>query len=409
MIKRTLFSILFCSTLGAQSGIDLTVNFQSYVKYYVSSVDLNTGSSNVPIFQATLENYAYPADTVGIPIIVDFKVEVDSDVLGLNNEIFVWASTDPFLLRAPIFLSNQDLTMDTREIYDSEGNRVDFSVTIHEQIANDDIMDLLNIVVQTGRLPNGYYKMTLSVWNEDHSIVLDSKEEILVVTNPTQLQLVSPGGALPDTSQNEIYTSFPIFQWDSDPCMTPEGCDYYIRVAEFIPEVHASVEQAIESTTRLPLNQSEGYAHVGPGVTSYQYPVSGAGDLNPGGIYVWQVKKAINTTEGAEEILSEIFAFKIIDFTNQDAGGDEPQSETSSTNPTMMALRTLIGDTEYLQLFEPGGALEGFSSTDHITIDGVAVEISDIQSLFSQGVPVVDSLGTTTYHELEVLSMEVTE
>jgi len=375
----------------------------------VSSVDLTTGSSNVPIFQATLENDAYPADTVGIPIIVDFKVEVDSDVLGLNNEIFVWASTDPFLLRAPIFLSNQDLTMDTREIYDSEGERVEFSVTIHEQIANEDIMELLNITVQTGRLPDGNYKMTLSVWDENHSVILDSKEEVLVVTNPTQLQLVSPGGALADTSQNEIYTSFPVFQWDSNPCMTPEGCDYFIRVAEFIPDVHASVDQAIESTTRLPLNQSEGFALVGSGVISYQYPASGAGDLEPGGIYVWQVKKSMNTTEGGEEIFSEIFAFKIIDFTNQDAGGDEPQSETSSTNPTMMALRTLIGETEYLQLFAPGGALEGFSSTDNITIDGISINVSEVQSFFSQGVPVVDSLGTTTYHELEVLSMEVTE
>ena len=117
----------------------------------------------------------------------------------------------------------------------------------------------------------------------------------------------------------------------------------------------------------------------------------------------------MNTTEGGEEIFSEIFAFKIIDFTNQDAGGDEPQSETSSTNPTMMALRTLIGETEYLQLFAPGGALEGFSSTDNITIDGISINVSEVQSFFSQGVPVVDSLGTTTYHELEVLSMEVTE
>ena len=100
--------------------------------------------------------------------------------------------------------------------------------------------------------------------------------------------------------------------------MTGEsGCKYFIRVAEFKSQEHSSMDQAIESVTRLPLDQSLGFEPVGFGVTTFQYPTDG-GDLEAGKIYVWQVRKDLTTTSGTEQLLSDIMSFKVKDFTSSE-------------------------------------------------------------------------------------------
>lgn len=402
-MKRIIPILLTLLAYGT-AQVNLDVQFTPYVTYYISSIDLNTGESNLPIFSGELSTNADSSY-----VALEFEIQVTSEILDLDNETLIRAYVEPFYLRAPIFITNQDLTLNTRELYDVNGVQVPIHVRIDEQIAIDEADALINSIIQLGKLPNGVYRFSVRVIDGfDESTVLTQEQDVLSVTSPTELQLISPGGVLADTSLNEVFTSYPVFQWESDPCNVPGGCDYYMRVAEFDPEEHESMEQAIDSQTRLPLDQSEEWYFVGSGMFSFQYPVTGAGDLEAGEVYVWQMKKDLATTSGVNEIMSELYAFKVKDLSG---GGDETTGgdEGSDTSPEALALQAAIGAGTYSELFGPGAPLENYHLTGLITLDGQEIDMATIQSWFSQGIPATDSTGATIYEIPEIISVEVSE
>ena len=389
------------------SQIKFDVSWTPYVTYYLSMVDINTGESNMPIFLAELSRESGAPDSVGVDI--EFEIIIASEALGVNNETLVKVeTTQPIFLSAPIHLTNMDLNLASDQIFDDYGNNIPLHLDITEQLDIAAAEDMFSAIVQTGQLPNGVYTFRVIATAENGQQII--KEDILNIANPFMLQLVSPGGMLADTTLNEVYTSFPVLQWESDPCnyidpTTEEsGCQYYIRLAEFISDEHSSMGQAIESVTRLPLDQSQGFEQVGFGVSTFQYPTD-AGDLVPGKIYVWQVRKDITTTSGTEEIFSDIMAFKVKDFTST----ERSESSGDDTSPAGMALRSLIGDELVNRLFGDGGDANGMIPNGTITLDGESVDISFIQSIVSMGIATEDENGNETYRAIQIRSVEVSE
>lgn len=389
------------------SQIKFDVSWTPYVTYYLSMVDINTGESNMPIFLAELSRESGAPDSVGVDI--EFEIIIDSEALGVNNETLVKVeTTQPIFLSAPIHLTNMDLNLASDQIFDDYGNNIPLHLDITEQLDIAAAEDMFSAIVQNGQLPNGVYTFRVIATAENGQQII--KEDILNIANPFMLQLVSPGGMLADTTLNEVYTSFPVLQWESDPCNYTDpttgesGCQYYIRVAEFKSDEHSSMDQAIESVTRLPLEQSQGFEPVGYGVTTFQYPTD-AGDLEPGKVYVWQVRKDLTTTAGTEKILSDILAFKVKDFTSAGTG----ESISEDTSPTGMALQSLIGDDLSSRLFGSGGEASGMITNGTITLNGESVDVSYIQSLLSVGIVIEDDDGSESYRPIEIISVEVSE
>ena len=405
IIQRLVFSLLGVTTSFSQ--IEFDVNWTPYVTYYLSMVDINTGESNMPIFMAELRRQDDAPDQVDVDI--EFEIIIDSDVLDVDNETLVKVeTTQPLQLTEPIFISNMDLNMSTDALFDISGNPVTLNLDISQQMDLTDAEQMMSVIVQTGQLPNGIYtfRVTATATNGQQIV----REDILNISNPTLLQLMSPGGILADTTINEVYTTYPVFQWESDPCnyVDPNsgesGCEYYIRVSEFKSEEHSSIDQAIESVTRLPLDQSAGFERVGYGFTTFQYPTDG-GDLEPGKVYVWQIRKDLVTTSGTEQALSDIMAFKVKDFTsstNEDVGSED-------TTPVGMLLRTIIGEDLANRMFGSGGQVSNMVANGNIFLNGENVDISLVQSLVSSGVLVEDEDGNETYRPMEVISVEVSE
>jgi len=382
------------------SQIEVDVTWTPYVTYYLSMFDINTGESNMPIFLAELRRGSNAPETVNIN--VEFEIIIDSDVLGVNNQTLAKVETiQPLPITAPVRLSNMDLNLSTDQVFDDSGQPLSLSIGVTEKIDASEMEEMFNAIVQTGRLPDGIYTFRIIITTEDGQQIIE--EDVLNISNPSVHQLITPGGSLADTSINEVYTSFPIFQWESDPCNIATDCEYFIRVAEYNPQEHSSIDQAIESITRLPLNQSQGYESVGFGATTFQYPTD-AGDLEPGKIYVWQVKKDLITTSGTEELLSDILVFKIKDFSPL-----ESQSSQNNTSPADIVLRSLIGDDMLDQIFGSGGEGEGSVANGNITLNGDAVDISFVQNLISMGVSILDEDGNENFRPLEILSIEVSE
>ena len=235
--------------------------------------------------------------------------------------------------------------------------------------------ELLSAVITTGKLADGNYtfRVTIKSGLKGNLSITDDIMETVQVTSSTSLNLISPGGELADSLQNIIFSPYPIFQWDTNPC---QGCESFIRVAKFDPNLHSSINEAINDITVLPVNQSENWKSAGF-ATNYQYPFTDAIDLEPGSIYVWQVQKKLPTTEGIEAFTSPIFAFKVVNFENT-------SSQFQPLHPVLQQLKDVLGEQQFQSYFGPDSELIEFEPNGTYQIDGIEVSVDEIIKLMNE-------------------------
>ena len=362
--------IFFFNILKSQS-ISLSGEIFEYATYYISSFDFSTGGTNVQIFRYELSSDQYP--TV---VKVRFTSSMLSPSLGIDNEqTIISIETNPFQIQAPVILDNRDISSETTTIFDQDippnpielgGNVIDFL----DPLQADAIMQS---IFATGQIADGEYTFEIVILS-DNDQVLASDSRTFLVESPVSISLESPGGVLSDTLDNIVYSTFPIFQWFSQSC---NGCNSFIRVSKFNPEVHSSVEEAIEDQRVLPFDQSEEWYSI-DNVNSFQYPPSDAYPLEDGNIYCWQIMKTIPTTSGPEQMLSSIYSFMI----NQ--SGVANTNTNNSINTLLVALEQVLGQDQFNALFGSGNDLEDFIPTGQIEINGVNVDESSLNYLLNQ-------------------------
>ena len=377
IIMRTLLKtlIILLSTLGSfqtvrGQNVDLNGEIFEYATYYVNNFDLNTGATNVQIFRYQLSSPEYP-----IQVKVLFKASVLAPTIGINSEqTIIEVETDVFNLQAPIILDNRDISSETSIIYDMDSppNSISLSGQVIERLDPSQADAILQSIITTGKIADGEYTFLVNIISEDDQILASDSKTILV-QSPVSITLESPAGALSDTLDNVIYTTFPIFQWFSQMC---NGCNTYIRVAPFNSELHSSMEDAMEDQRVLPFDQTEEWYEI-DNVNSFQYPFSGAYPLEEGSVYCWQVMNTMPTTSGTEEMTSTIAAFKI-----GESGNIEMQEMTSSS--LLMILRQALGDDQFNAYFGSGNDLQGYNPTGLIEVNGVTVDESSLNYLLNQ-------------------------
>ena len=288
-------------------------------------------------------------------------------------------------MEAAFRLDNRDFNLNNSQIYyingevvkNINGNYIKFE--LGESLSNEKLEDLLGVIVIVGRLPNGIYDFTLklSEFSNGQSDIIKNKP--IIITTPTTLNLIYPGGALIDTAQNLVYTPYPVFQWSTETCLT---CGLFIRVAEFNPESHSSVEEAIEDLTNLPLDQTSGWEAVETG-TSFQYPVIGARDLQAGKLYAWQIKKELPSTLGIDAYLSPISIFKLADpSASQNIFGSGGAQSLSV--PVLIALKDLLGIENFNTYFGNDGDLTSYLPSGTYQINNESAVSSDILQIIDQ-------------------------
>ena len=376
-IMRTLLKtlIILLITIGSfqnarGQSVDLNGEIFEYATYYVNNFDLSTGATNVQIFRYQLSSPEYP-----IQVKVLFKASVLAPTIGINSEqTIIEVQTDVFDLQAPIILDNRDISSETSIIYDMDSppNSISLSGQVIERLDPSQTDAIIQSIITTGKIADGEYTFLVNIMSEDDQMLASDSKTILV-QSPVSITLESPAGALSDTLDNVIYTTFPIFQWISQMC---NGCNTYIRVAPFNSELHSSMEDAMEDQRVLPFDQTEEWYEI-DNVNSFQYPFSGAYPLEEGSVYCWQVMNTMPTTSGTEEMTSTIAAFKI-----GESGNIEMQEMTSS--PLLMALRQALGDDQFNAYFGSGNDLQGFNPTGLVEVNGVTVDESSLNYLLNQ-------------------------
>ena len=372
VIAIILFFIVKESVCAQSIDINVQGEIYEYATYYVSSFDVSSGATNVQIFNYSLESSTYP-----VYIKIRFKATIISPGLGINSDAtIVEIETDPFLIQDGLNLDNRDLSSEITFLSDNSGNQIELKGRLVDVLDPALSEAIMQTILTSGKLSDAQYKFSVSVFGgleEDNLSNVFNDSKTFVIQSQIPLTLEYPGGALSDTTDNLLYTSFPIFQWSSGPPVS--SAQTFIRVAQFDPVSHSGLEDAINDQRVLPASQSEEWELI-DNVNSYQYPFSGSYPLDPGNIYCWQVKISLPTTAGNEDILSPIFAFKI---------GQAGTIETSNivSNPLLMMIQQTLPD-QFNNYFGPGRELEGYLPSGQIEINGVTVGPSVVNNLLQQ-------------------------
>ena len=372
--------LLNISSVFGQNTIMVTelVSPDAIVIFYVGDFNFTNASANPLIFKYRLSARTYPAK---MKIVFGMTATVPS--LGLNNEEIFFVETDSFRIENPVIISNREIDESTSTITDVTGQTVNFNVIETRQLEGALQDDLVESVTQSGKLPAGKYILFFKVTSSSADVDNNFEDKIIDITNPTTLDLVGPGGFL--SEEFEIFTLFPIFQWES------QGCEYAIRVSQYDPLIHSSVEEALNDISNLPFPDDGSYfaGDDGEGLesTTLQYPLSGAKQLEYGKTYVWSVKKTCITTAGEEERNSDIYAFKIANITG---GGDDSGAGITGgviTDPVIAALQTIFGDV-FEAIFLGDGELAGYTIVSNILLNdetATAGAVSDLAEKMLSG------------------------
>ena len=373
-ISRALFFVCFLAYLPVKAqNVTLTGTIYDYATYYVSSFDPQTGASDFQLFRYTLSSDSYP-----VWVKVTFRATMVSPALGIDTEATILdLYTSPFQLDNDIILDNRDLSTTTTQLNDVTGAPIDLSIFIQDVIDVADLNAMLSSIMTTGRLADGNYTFQFGVASGSNKGAVESasptfETRIITVESPSSINLEYPGGSLSDTSSTGIFTTYPLLVWSSSGCNT---CASFVRVAEFNPSVHSSMDEAIQDERRLPFDQAQEWKSIGI-VNSYQYPLSGSLPLEYGKVYVWQVKHELTTTAGSDELLSPIYAFRI-----EDVGSG---TTSTSYHPIIQTLKQVLSEDQFNSIFGSSAVLDGFSPSGTYRINGDSDDLSAAISLLNQ-------------------------
>ena len=348
--------VLSKEPLNAQATLD--GQFFEYTSYYLSNFNVNTGESDVPLFRYRIHSDSYPIYTK-----IWFRASLLSPSLGLDNrETLTEIESNVFQMMDDIIIDNRNFSSNTSSLLDEANppNIVNVMIRTLDSINPSNFESVTSAIMASGKLPDGEYRFELKLYSglSEFDVLLTSQDsKSIIVESPSGINLESPGGVLSDTLFNSIYTTYPVFNWNKGNC---NNCNTFIRLAEFKKEYHSSLGEALQDERMLPFNQADQWYKLSD-ISTFQYPTSDARPLEYGKIYVWQVKAEISTTNGYEDELSSIYAFKI--------SNPSESAKVKTQNINQQNLIKALGEDQYNALFGVDGPLTGYSITNKIILN----------------------------------------
>jgi hypothetical protein len=220
---------------------------------------------------------------------------------------------------------------------------------------DESLQELTDTILQIGRLPIGIYTFTVTAEDQRQNLQVSDSQQI-VVSNPTTLELISPGAPV---GGNECFVQFgplPQFKWDSS------ADQFLITVCEALP-TNSSPEEVMQNEPRLQRMVQRNIDFFGS--PSFMYP-SGGLPLEFGKTYYWQIHAIIGSASGEVRLPSEIWCFQISALGNP--GGDL----------LLQQLFSLLNSNEFAALFSDGGPLHGFKPTGEVMLNGRRMDLSQL-------------------------------
>ena len=343
------------------------------VAFYLGAIDVNTGSSNVLLFDYSVSTEDQNCYNGQESLFLHFNISIYSPQLGFNEfEEFLKSTFKLSKISNGLRFRNTDMNFDTNSIPGAESERLEY--TLGGNSTDNDVQTIINLIMQSGKIPNGTYIFDAILTIDENGEEISRVSKQIDVYEPQYINVISPGGSLSDTLSTVVYNPYPVFSWESDNC-TSSNCNIGIRVCEFDPNHHSNLADAMESSSLLPVNQSDYFFRLDSTATSFQYPILGAESLLEGKYYVWQLKRSYQTTVGEESLFSDIFVFKLHSF----------QGNTVTTSTNLEVIKGILGEDQYRGFFGSNGELTSYTSEiSLITLDGEEIPISQLYEILSK-------------------------
>lgn len=375
-ITGLLFGIILTQAFAQECDLNTyrinDVYFNDYIlSYYISSFYGNSGKSKVKLFEYQITSDDPFCQNQTLYLSFDFKVH--SPDLGFASfESFYSGTIIIDNIDNELYFGNNHISYEAPPIQNTQFNLIDYFGP--DSFANDQAETLISFVSQAGRLPNGKYLFQFKLFadNDFNANPIHYSSKTIDVDVPIVLDLLSPGGGHSAIDDNFIYSTYPLFNWYADFC---PNCQMGIRICEYDPDKHNSLNEAIQDASHLPFKQNTEYHTVSSLTNSFQYPAAGSISLEAGKLYVWQIRRSYETSVAAIHDFSPIFIFEI----------RKPEGSKKDISGSYFdVLKSIIGKEKFDLWFSSGGELERFNiQGDTILIDGEEVSVETLYSILS--------------------------
>lgn len=361
ILKALTVLLLISRTTGASAQVTVTQSFVSnsaFEVFFLKDFDINSAASGPPIFLLTIKN-----DTQQRRATISLTLQ--SKTFG---RFLFEGETIPFDLGP-----SQMLTLTSNDIITNTGQyRLD-----DFRINREDIKDLLDNILATGKLPSDIYTFNVLVKDVNQGPVSVPVTFDIRVSNPKRIDIIGPGNRVTGRVRDcePVFSNVPQFRWDSR-----------MKVFRFILAEYApgeDPENALNTEPRFTRIFVIGNGSRRVSLTardlgfndvieqlpsnSFQYPASGTSlPLKPGKTYVYQLVGLVNSSSGFFTAPSEIYCFKIPKLSQLGAGRQQFD----------LILRNLL-ESDYEKLFGENGELAEYQPTG-MTMDGKEVTLTEI-------------------------------
>lgn len=330
------------SPAGAQVTADLQL-IPSQI-YYISDFDINGTGAAADLFNLTINNAG-----AAMPARLRIFMTSDRSALPIVDGL-VQATLNP---------GGQTLTY--RNFRGLNAQVISFTYNV------DAVGQITDAVLRTGRLPSGTYYITVQVLSANTGQLLATDTAVLVITNPTTLDLISPGQLAGGAECPLIFSNLPQFTWNSD------ADRFLLTICEKLPS-NSSPEDVMQNPPRFQriLNRGADFW----GTPSFLYP-SSALPLQPGRIYYWQITALTTSTSGEVRLPGEIWCFQV----QNDMGG----GNRALMLQELLSLLASLGWDDLQDLFAPGAPLEAHLPTGRVIINGRIVDVNELFAMLRGG------------------------
>ncbi|MGD9486488.1 MAG: hypothetical protein AB7W47_00550 [Calditrichaceae bacterium] len=287
ILKSFVAAIILLSFSFSEAQVNLNIRLLDtdvYKTVYLSDLDLMQTGKGKRLFEVDIINSG--------PAIPNSRMEIritrDSDPLFLaKSRDFTIPAGGPYSTDNIVLINNQ---------FDFNGQS---PVRFYESGVKEAGNDLQRDLLSSGRLPVGNYNLRIDIFTPTGNFHDD--KIFFSITNPSLVQLVTPGNLIGYGSPEEIYMEFPLFQW-----IGTSG-DYQVLVFE--------KRRGLQTIDDI-LNMTPSWASERISSLSVQYPAIGALPLEFGKTYYWLVRSFIPTSAGEDALFSEVWQFKLMDPSN---------------------------------------------------------------------------------------------
>jgi hypothetical protein len=339
--------------LIAQPTLDIQITDPNPEVIYVSDLDILKLASANEFFEIAISNYEDQAYNNCILTLSFYK----------DDKLLAKIVSKRFIIPAQIgrrSANNVELMQD--KFYLSDLPNPDHLIEVSEsELITDEIDNLERDLLSSMKLPVGHYVLEgfLSGDNVD-----SQSDDYFDIINPSFIELIAPGGEAGSGFKEEVYTEYPLFQWNGT------GNQYQVVVFEKKFALQ-SLDNVLNMNPNWQSDRLEKY--------NAQYPQVGDDGnfvipLEFGKTYYWMVRMFVNTSAGEEIIDSEIWEFRLVDPTTL---GDEQGA--IARNQLIDFLRDLIGD----KADELANQL-GDYKVKSINVNGQDISLDDLYQLINQ-------------------------